>query len=245
MGGMDTFKNNDSVYSHGEESLAMLDELAKATKECAFKGTILVSNVSIDSARFVFQHIRESIEAYRDLTEEIDDDLRECRAAYEHDKELEQEREKSNQLEKELSRLKDRCSALVIDRDSVVEYWTKHCESLLQKHREELAAKDREIYETRLQSDKNSDSATYWKCKCHKLEKARINNPCNFCGNCKYFAFIVKEDGMHGCCHVHHLKEVDPDDASCDKFCNPCEKPDHEVCDNCDSDCDTCGYYPF
>lgn len=67
------------------------------------------------------------------------------------------------ELTKKSTQLEQHCSELVIDRDKAVEYWTKHCEALIQKHREELAAKDREIYEAKFERDKNSDSVTYWR----------------------------------------------------------------------------------
>lgn len=371
MGGVTTFGNNDSIFLHGEESIAMLNRMTQIAKEaykylpekdCTLECGVFVD---VDSRTFLhaIQHIRESIEAYRDLAEELDEDIHDEREEHayaierfrkygtqskdaerlfeqlqedcEHfrnlaisrNKELEQEREQSTQLEqrikvltaerdlakklakqkaeelkrqlnekygttvncmevkakldkkcrevceltkeleyeheqaefwrkkymslrevkeqspaywkaqfermqKKSTQLEQRCSELVIDRDKAVEYWTKYCETLLQKHREELAAKDREIYKL----NKQGLSSLYGK----------VNDPCNFCGNCRYYAQMGKDDGdFEGICTQHYIKRVDPDDASCEHFKTTYDKPDHEVCDNCDSDCDTCGYYPF
>lgn len=390
MSGMTTFNDNDSISSHGEESISLLNRIAEITKEaykylpekdCTLECGVFVD---VDSRAFLhaIQHIRESIEAYRDLTEELDEDISKLRKmceafagkcpyrdkycggdfedcvecdyakklvvnkdaerlfeqlqedcehfrnlAISRNEELEQEREQSTQLEqrikvltaerdlakklakqkaeelkrqlnekygatvdcmevkakldkkcrevgeltkeleyeheqaefwrkkymslrevkeqspaywkeqfermqKKSTQLEQRCSELVIDRDKAVEYWTKYCESLLQKHREELAAKDREIYKL----NKQGLSSLYGK----------ANDPCNFCGNCRHYAQMGKDDGdFEGICTQHYVKRVDPDDASCEHFKTTYDKPDHEVCDNCDSDCDTCGYYPF
>lgn len=123
-------------------------------------------------------------------------------------------------------------------------------QALSNEYREELEAKDREIYELKLKRDQYSDSITYWKCKCHKLEKAQENNPSNFCGNCKYYAQMGKDnDEYEGICTQHYIKRVDPDDASC-----PCfqsnqvnrDKPDHPCCKACNrDDCDGCTLCPF
>ena len=93
MSDMSTFGNNDSVFSHGENSISMLKRLVEITKE-AYKylpekdctvacGTF----VDVDTRAFLsaVQHFRESIEAYRDITEELEDDLREVRKAYADD----------------------------------------------------------------------------------------------------------------------------------------------------------------
>lgn len=379
MGGMTTFGNNDSVYSHGEESISLLNRIAEITKEaykylpekdCTIECGVFVD---VDSRAFLraIQHIRESIEAYRDLCDELEDDKDEISHEYEEKvvqffnsfmnadladetnyragelakliHQLDNEREKTTQLElslreakkkstqleqrikvltaerdlakklakqkseelkrqlnekygtavdcmelkakldkkcrevgeltkeleyeheqaefwrkkymslreakeqspaywkaqfertqKKSTQLEQRCSELVIDRDKAVEYWTKYCETLLQKHREELAAKDREIYEA-------------------KLEKTQVNNPCNFCGNCRHYAQMGKDDGdFEGICTQHYIKRVDPDDASCEHF-EPTydtrvviDKPEFPVCEKCNrEDCDNCTLCPF
>lgn len=95
MGGMTTFNDNDSISSHGEESISLLNRIAEITKEaykylpekdCTIECGVFVD---VNSRAFLhaIQHIRESIEAYRDLAEELDEDIREERK--EHEREME------------------------------------------------------------------------------------------------------------------------------------------------------------
>lgn len=228
-----------------------------------------------DDCKFILSRATELIEYLDGKLEDLDHfrDL-----AISRNNELQQELERSTQLEQ-------RCSELVIDRDKAVEYWTKHCEALIQKHREELAAKDREIYEAKFERDKNSDSVTYWRnlaktlalhgvhatketyeyylevCKneyidtdiAHMYPKIMLNNPCNFCGNCRYYAQMGKDDGdFESICTQHYIKRVDPDDASCKHFKPTYDrqvviaKPEFPCCDHCNrEDCDNCTLCPF
>lgn len=180
MGGMTTFGNNDSVFSHGEDSISMLNRLAEIAKEvykyipendCTVAcGTF----VDVDTHAFLsaVQHFRESIEAYRDLTEELDDDLRKCRTEYEHDMD----------------------------------------------------------------------------CILHMYPKTTINNPQNFCGNCKHF---VTQPCDIAICNNKHADPfiVDPDDASCSHFESnqvDRDKPDQPCCKECNrEDCNNCTLCPF
>lgn len=269
MGGMTTFGNNDSVFSHGEDSISMLNRLAEIAKgaykyipekDCTVEcGTL----VSVDTCAFLsaVQHFRESIEAYRDLTEELDDDLREVRKAYKndmervgvspdleqfiksmkedhehfrllaisHNKELEREREKSNQLEQQLiefnAKLDKKCRE-VGELTSVVTNLQNELDHVYEKIEMIKADRDR-----------------YFKKLC-ELGYFDTNDPQNFCGNCKHFEMHVEDVGV--CARFkkqNKYKVVDPDDGSCKAF--ESNKPDHEVCNNCDKECDDCGYYPF
>lgn len=153
------------------------------------------------------------------------------------------EREHSNQLEK-------RCSALVRSRDDAVEYWTKHCEILLQKHREELATKDHEIWGLQEQVEYWEDLAKkYADPDGHKI--CNPNNPANFCGNCKHFEMHAGDVGV--CARLKNqnkYKVVDPDDASCSHFKSNngvvIGKPEFPCCNHCNhEDCDDCTLCPF
>ena len=153
---------------------------------------------------------------------------------------LEQERKKSNQLEKECSGweehcdgLTKRCAKLVRDRDAVVEYWTKHCEGLFHEHRKSLAAKDREISGITKERD-------YYRDRVREL----VNNGDNFCGNCAKCK--KRDDDTYVCTHYFKMF-VDPDQSSCLHFkSNRVDKPDQPCCKACDhDDCDNCTLCPF
>lgn len=80
--------------------------------------------------------------------------------------------------------------------------------------------------------------------------KTLINNPANFCGNCKHYAQMGKDnDTYEGICTQHYIKRVDPDDASCEHFKSnqvDRDKPDQPCCKVCDrEDCSNCTLCPF
>ena len=289
MGGMTTFGNNDSVFSHGESSISMLNRLAEIAKE-AYKyipendctvacGTF----VDVDTRVFLsaVQHFRESIEAYRDITEELDNDLREARKAYKDDKErlkllrcvldltgrVHEQEAKSTQLEQ-------RIKVLTTERDLAKKLAKQKSEELKRQlnekhgidiHSQELKAKldekCREVGRLTHEIWELQEIAEFWEDLAkkgyvdtdiaHMYPKTTLkpNNPANFCGNCRHYAQMGKDNGdIEGICTQYYIKRVDPDDASCEHFkptYDKTDKPDHEVCDNCDGNCDTCGYYPF
>lgn len=313
MGDMTTFGNNDSVFSHGEDSISMLNRLAKIAKE-AYK-YIPENDCTVECGTFVdvdtrvflsaVQHFRESIEAYRDLTEELDDDLRECRAEYEdaeklfeqlnedcdyfqalaisRNKELEDERKKSTQLEQ-------RIKVLTAERDLAKKLAKQKSEELKRKLNEKygtnvahmeledkLDRKCREVGEltsvvANLQYELDrvyekielikADRDRYFKQLyesgyfdtdiAHMYPKTTLkpNNPQNFCGNCRHYAQMGKDDGdFEGICTQHFIKRVDPDDASCSRFESnqvDRDKPDQPCCEACNrDDCDNCALCPF
>lgn len=242
MDGMTTFGNNDSVFSHGEESIAMLDELLKSLENCKYHST-LIRDVKPDSVRFVFQHFRESIEAYRDLCDELEDDKDEIRHEYEEkviqffnrfmNADLTDE---SNYRAGELARLVHQLDNRVGELDheirelqEQVEYW------------EDLAKQKSEGLKRMLNEKYGTDIL-------HMYPKITLNNPQNFCGNCKHFV-------THPCdiatCNNKHADPfiVDPDDASCSHFESnqvDRDKPDQPCCKACNrDDCDDCTLCPF
>jgi DNA repair exonuclease SbcCD ATPase subunit len=245
------------VIEHVRNTIEMLDELtdeledheSEVRREYEEKVVQFFSTwTNFDVSEI--QKLNEDLEHFREL-------------AISRNKELQQECEKSNQLEAQVKELKDERQELL---SQMLELTGKvHNQEHQLKEEHERYMKLREVKE---------QSPAYWKAKFERMQKkysqldkycgeleieidflrsedtdsedtdsVEVNNPANFCGNCKYFAFIAKEDGMHGCCHERYLKEVDPDDASCRAF--ESNKPDHEVCDNCDKECGNCGYYPF
>lgn len=311
MGGMTTFGNNDSVFSHGEDSISMLNRLAEIAKE-AFKyipeedctvacGTF----VDIDKHAFIsaVQHFRESIEAYRDLCDELEDDKDEIRHEYEEkviqffnrfmnadltdetnyragelarlvhqldnrvgelDQELEQERERSNQLEEkvrslttkfklakkflyqrreEVSRLKEELRQTQIVKDAQ--------KKVIDEKEKQICDLYHEIWELQVKAEFWEDSAKKGYIDtdiAHMYPKTTINNAANFCGNCKHFV-------THPCdiatCNNKYASPiiVDPDDASCSHFeSNQADrsKPDQPCCEACNrDDCDDCALCPF
>lgn len=297
MGGMTTFGNNDSVYSHGEDSISMLNRMVEIAKE-AYKyipekdctvecGTF----VDVDSRAFLsaIQHIRESIEAYRDITEELDDDLREVRKAYADDmkriggnplnieqyvqqlkddlehfralaisrnKELVELKEQYDELKKEYSNLKDLCKLWR-------EESAKDHESCI-KLREEL---DYALKQVELWKKLAKYSARYVDTDiAYMYPKTTLNDPCNFCGNCKYYSAPLTPEEARYCKHDIVVTRdvgtcnnkwaspyiVDPDDASCPHF-KPAYgdravigKPEFPCCEKCNhEDCDDCTLCPF
>lgn len=254
MDGMTTFGNNDSVFSHGEDSISMLSRLAKIAKE-AYKyipendctvacGTF----VDVDTRAFLsaVQHFRESIEAYRDLTEELDDDLRKCRANHF------QEREHSNQLEQRIKFLTAECDlAKKLAKQKSEELKRKLNEKYgtdvtCMELEDKLDRKCREVGELTsvVANLQNELDHVYEKIELIKADRDRyfkqlhesgyfdtdiahmypkttlkLNNPANFCGNCCHYAQMGKDDGdFEGICTQHYIKRVDPDDASCEHF---------------------------
>ena len=77
-----------------------------------------------------------------------------------------------------------------------------------------------------------------------------VNNPQNFCGNCKYCKYM---NGQAYCQHPRVcIWSIDPDDASCPAFqSNQVDrvivgKPEFPCCNGCDhEDCDDCTLCPF
>ncbi len=240
-----TFDNLMLSLEHIRNSIEMLDELTDELEESS-------DEVRREYEEKVIQFFNRFMNS--DLTDEYEfrmkgavKNIHEIENHYMSEiqklnAELENERERSNQLEKELSRLRaqhgeltKRCAKLVSDRDSVVEYWTKHCENLFHEHRKSLAAKDREIANLTEERD-------YFQDCLHKL----ANRASNFCGNCSY---CVKDPCEYHCKHPQVLSwTVDPDDASCPCFKSNCDrdKPDQPCCKACNrDDCDNCTLCPF
>ena len=158
---------------------------------------------------------------------------------------------KTHEQEEKIKQLENHITELIRDRDDVVEHWTKHCENLFHEHRKCLAAKDREIYYWRDLAKKIADQNGCEINSCYP--KTMINNPANFCGNCKHYAQMHKDnDTYEGICVQHYIKRVDPDDASCEHF-KPNQvdrviisKPEFPCCEHCThEDCDDCTLCPF
>lgn len=226
---------------HIRESIEMLDEMCDELED------------DLQESRKTYAHDMECIRKYgtqsvdaERLFEQLNEDLDYFRnLAISRNKELEEERERSNQLEKECSSWEERCAELNDRCDKVVEHWTKHCENLFHEHRKSLAAKDREI------ADLTEERDYYQDCL-HKL----ANRASNFCGNCKhckhspmgfYYCF---EKIKTGNIYPQYVK-VDPDDASCEHFESNkpkvvIDKPEFPCCEHCShEDCDNCTLCPF
>lgn len=324
MGDRGTFKSGDSMSSHSKDSMSIITRIVNASKE-SWK-YIPEKDVYVDAGTFVdldyrtfmtgFEHIRETIEEWEVMCDELDGDISELRKTIEtlagncpyrneycdasdcagckyarinilarqmceiqqltedcdrfrelaisRNKELEQEREKSNQLEKECSSWEERCTELKKELSNLKELcrtWQEESAKDYKKSkqlkeelstvravanqvaeekanlREELAKKGREIADLIEERD-------YYQDCLHKL----ANRASNFCGNCKYFSMHSNDVGM--CKHPHVIaRSIDPDDASC-----PCfesnqvdrDKPDQPCCKACNrEDCDNCTLCPF
>lgn len=231
-----TFNKFMRSLEHIRESIQMLDDLTDELEDS-------VDDVRSEYEEKVIQFFNRFMNSdftdeYQHRIEQLNADLAHFRTlAASRNKELEGEREHSTQLEK-------RCVQLVRDRDAVVEYWTKHCEDIIQKHRKELVLKDRQI------ADLTEERDYYQDCL-HKL----ANRASNFCGNCAHYAQIGKDNDEYeyeGICTQHYIKRVDPDDASCSHFkSNQTDrvvigKPEFPCCDKCNhDDCDNCTLCPF
>lgn len=257
MGGMTTFGNNDSVFSHGEDSISMLNRLAEIAKE-AFKyipekdctvacGTF----VDVDTRAFLsaVQHSRESIEAYCDLTEELDDDLRESRAEYEHVTErIRKYGVQSVDAEKLFDQLMEDCEhfrSLAISRNKELEKERERSNQLEAQVKVLTAERDLAKKLAKQKSGYFDTDIT------HMYPKTTLNpnNPANFCGNCEHFEIC---SGVGVCARLKKHKKykvVDPDDASCSHFESnqvDRDKPDQPCCKACNrDDCDDCTLCPF
>ena len=195
-----------------------------------------------------------ALEDCEDVAEEAEDELKSTKSLLEETKNAYDTcKIMFDKNAEEIRLLRKRYAVLIRAHDDSIEHWTKHCENLFNTHRKCLAEKDREIYELKLQRDQYSGSAMYWKCKCDKLEKAKTNNPANFCGNCSHYAQMGKDDGdFEGICTQHYIKRVEPDDASCKHFKPTYDtrvviaKPEFPCCEHCNhDDCDNCTLCPF
>ena len=268
MGKMYTLKPDESINDHVKDSIATLNHIVELSISCMrdlanpHEGTFV--DMTYNDFMDVIEHVRNSIEMLDELCDELEDDKDEIRQEYEEkviqffnrflnsdlaDEHNYREGElarlvhqldnRCSELDKELEQTQKHCSKLVRDRDKAVEDWTKHCEALHQTYREKLAAKDREIYKL----IKQGLSSTYGK----------VNSPCNFCGNCRHYAQMGKDDGdFEGICTRHYITRVDPDDASCEHFKPTYDtrvvigKPEFPCCEHCTrDDCDDCTLCPF
>lgn len=210
---------------------------------------------------------------------ELKDKLdKKCREVGELTKELEQEHEMSTQLEQRCSKLViDRDRAVEYWTKHCEELLQKHREELAAKDREIYEGKlerdknsdsvtywrnlaktlalygihaTKETYEYYLKVCKNEYIDTDI---AHMYPKTTLNDPANFCGNCRHYAQMGKDDGdFEGICTQHYIKRADPDDASCKHFKPTYDtrvviaKPEFPCCDHCNrEDCDNCTLCPF
>lgn len=91
MGDRGTFKPNDSLSSHSKDSMSIITRIVNASKE-AWK-YIPEKDVHVDAGTFVeldyrtlmsgFEHIRETIEEWEAMCDELDDDIFELRKSFE------------------------------------------------------------------------------------------------------------------------------------------------------------------
>lgn len=271
------------------------------------------------------RHIHEIENHYMSEIQQLNEDLEHfCELAISRNKELEEERERSNQLEKRLkgehekymklreakeespaywkaqfermqeksNQLEKRCHDLIEDRDGVIEFWEgkfqkaktqfELAKKFLHMRRDEVSRLKEELRQTQLVKDAQKkvidekenallrlnheiwelqEQAEYWEDLAKKIADQngcditscypKINNPANFCGNCKYFKIHPNDVGMCENIYGRYSKTVDPDDASCQAFesNNPTVvigKPEFPCCDHCNhEDCDDCTLCPF
>lgn len=210
--------------------------------------------------------------------QELDEDRKHfSNLAISRNKELEEERERSNQLEKQF-----RAAARNIH--EIENHYMKEIQELTKKSNQ-LEKQLRDEYERYMKlREAKEHSPAYWKAKFERMQKkytqldkycreleteidflrsedeeyididsVEVNNPCNFCGNCDYYAQMGKDDGdFESICTQHYIKRVDPDDASCSHFKPTYDtrvvigKPEFPCCDHCSrDDCDNCTLCPF
>ena len=195
--------------------------------------------------------------------QELDEDRNHfSNLAISRNKELEEERERSNQLEEknrklttkfelakkflhqrraEVSRLKEELRQTQLVKDAQ--------KKVIDEKENALLRLNHEIWELQ-------EQAEYWEDLAKKYadpDGHSLNNPCNFCGNCGHYAQMGKDDGdFEGICTQHYIKRVDPDDASCSHFKPTYDtrvvigKPEFPCCDHCNhDDCDNCTLCPF
>lgn len=275
MGKMYTLKPDESINDHMKVSIDTISHIAELSISCMrdlsnpHEGTFV--DMTYNEFMLALEHIRNTIEMLDELTDELEDREDEIRREYEEkvirffnrvmnadptddrfrelaisrNNELEQERERSNQLE-------ERCSELVKDRDSVVEYWEERTRKLTIKfelakkffhqRRAEVSRLKEELRQTRLVKDAQKkvidekekqisdlhheiwelqEQAEYWEDLAKKYADPNghnPNNPANFCGNCKYFNIHPNDVGTCENIYGRYSKYVDPDDASCQAF---------------------------
>lgn len=127
MGKMYTLEPDESINDHVKESMSIIDHIVEMSISCMrdlanpHEGTFV--DITFNKFMCSLEHIRESIQMLDDLTDEIEEHADEVRHEYEEkviqffnsfmNSELADEyKERSNQLEKELSRLKAQCGEL-------------------------------------------------------------------------------------------------------------------------------------
>lgn len=184
------------------------------------------------------------------------------------DQELEKERERSNQLEAQVKVLtaerdlakkiaEEKSAALKIKLNSLygIDLKVLELNAKLDKKCEEIGELTKELgrMDERIELIK-ADRDRYFKQLCesgyfdtdirHMYPKTTLNNPANFCGNCKYFEIHPDDVGTCENIYGRYSKCVDPDDASCHAF--ESHKPDQPCCKACNrDDCDDCTLCPF
>lgn len=291
-----------SAIEHARESIEMLDELCdeqdednsrlrssleKLTGECPYheKYCDYDDCGECEYARIsVLRNMSENCEHFREL-------------AISRNKELEEERERSNQLEHQLKEEHERYMKLHEAKEHSPAYWKEQFERMQEKSNQleeknrklttkfELAKKflyqrraeysrlKEKLRQTQLVKEAQkkvidekekqiSDSHhEIWKLQKKITDqngyditsgypKTMINNPANFCGNCKYFATHPNDVGMCENIYGRYSKAVDPDDTSCQAFESNnsivIDKPEFPCCDHCNhEDCDDCTLCPF
>jgi DNA repair exonuclease SbcCD ATPase subunit len=254
---VDLCKSNfEYIIRHIRESIEALDDLTVELEddlreerreherdiECIRKYGVQ----SVDAEK-LFEQLNEDCEHFRLL-------------AISRNKELEQERERSNQLEKRCFELLKELEDAELNRDANLKlykeeherymklreakeqspaYWKANFERM-QKKSNQLEAQVKELQPKYDELEK--------RCKYLAYRLKKVNNPANFCGNCKHF---VTHPNDVGTCNNKWAKPfiVDPDDASCPHFESnqvDRDKPDHPCCEACNrDDCDDCTLCPF
>lgn len=308
MGKMYTIQPNESINDHVKESMSIINHIVELSIGCMrdlanpHEGTFV--DMTYNKFMRSLEHIRESIQMLDELCDELEDNNDEIRHEYEEkviqffnrfmNSDLADEyKERSNQLEKEFSRLKAQYGELqkelkdtALNRDANLKLYTAERERSNQLEEQLTAIKgERDLAKKlarRLLDEKNAIKTDLMRAEleCKNLRvvldkkyaeieeltkenfalEKRIpdyfkapNNPVNFCGNCRHYAQMGKDDGdFEGICTQHYIKRVDPDDASCSHFKSTYDtrvvigKPEFPCCDHCNhDDCDDCTLCPF
>lgn len=271
MGDRGTFKSGDSMSSHSKDSMSILTNIVVKSKALwvginTDSSTKMLIDIPYKGFMYAIEHIRETIEEWEAMCDELDDDISELRKTLEtlagncpyRDKYCDAtdcadcEHARINVLARQQRELEVQRD-IIKDRESIIESLRKQFtaqrdvihdrDEIIANLRCELrdlkAAKIKETNSLKNQIADFTEERDYYQDCLHKL----ANRASNFCGNCAFYAQMGKDDGEYeGICTQYYIKRVDPDDASCKHFkSNQVDrvvigKPEFPCCDKCNHD---------
>lgn len=247
-----TFKPNDSISSHSKDSMDIINHIVELSISCMrdlanpHEGTFV--DMTFNKFMCALEHIRETIETWESLCDELEAD--------------------SDELRETISKITADCPYrgkycdypecgdchFTKNRDKFIkELWEQldilrkdeaHWHKLAVERNKELGNRTRECNSLKNQIADLIEERDYYQDCLHKL----ANRASNFCGNCANCE--QHSSDVYVCKHSHTI--IDPDESSCLHFKSNEQgkvvigKPEFPCCEHCShEDCSVCTLCPF